>query len=137
MKMEWWNITNMQLLMNQWSPMAAKITQKNILAKKIWNPNLTASWVQLPIYGKHCKIGIGKNPYRGKLNSTSSFGFFHKKKEEKCIETLDLKIPKRHIKPSEYIDLVWILMLLSNCKKTTIMTFMKQLGEKILWFILN
>lgn len=33
---------------------------------------------------------------------------------------------------SEYIDLVWILILLSNFKKTTIMTFMKQLGEKIL-----
>ena len=47
---------------------------------------------------------------------TSSFVFSHKKKEEKCIETLDLKIPKRYIKQSDYIDLVLTLILL--LKKT-------------------
>ena len=119
----------MQLLMNQWSPMAAKgnIPKGIFLQKKVWNPNLTTSWVQLPIYRKHC---------------TSSFVFSHKKKEEKYIETLDLKIPKRYIKQSDYIDLVLTLILLLKIKdsfilKRTIMTFMKQLRGKDLMIYLK
>lgn len=115
--------------------MAVKITQRNILAKKKLNKKKVepkfdqASEYNCQFTGNIVELEPAKIPIIGNY-STNNYVSYTKRKKRNAQKILDEKIPMRYINQSEYIELIWILIFLSNFLKKTLVTFMKQLGKK-------
>lgn len=79
--------------------------------------------------GNTVELEPAKIPIIGNY-STNNYVSYTKRKKRNAQKILDEKIPMRYINQSEYMELIWILIFLSNFLKKTLVTFMKRLGKK-------